>query len=355
MQRVEELSPALRKRVPKIYQLSGIDRRYTCVPDYVRDPDLPEFEPRDWAVSHLSSTGERNEFYRANVTPLAVEASRAAISDAGIEAGEITHVVAVSCTGFFAPGLDIHLVKSLGLSPETQRTMIGFMGCYAAFNALRLANAFCQADARACVLVVCAELCSLHFQTQNTLESVVVNALFADGCAAAIVRSRTEIELAADSGEKKLVYERGLCRLDDDSMDHMSWAISDKGFLMGLSSDVPNVLAKQLPGYISDLLGCAGLTRDEVEFWAVHPGGRQIVERTQQALALADNEVSDSLAILREYGNMSSPTILFVLKRMMETGAVSSGGHGVALAFGPGLTIEGCLLRCIGGSANSLC
>ena len=352
MQRVEELSPALRKRVPRIYQLTGIDQRYTCVPDYVRDPDLPDFEPLKWAVSHLSTTGERNDFYKANVIPLAVDAATKAISAAGIEASEITHVVAVSCTGFFAPGLDIHLVKSLALRAETQRTMIGFMGCYAAFNALRVANAFCRADASACVLVVCAELCSLHFQTQNTLESVLVNALFADGCAAAIVRARTAEDLAQSDGAPKLVYERGLCRLDEDSMDHMSWAISDKGFLMGLSSEVPNVLAKQLPRYVDDLVGGAGLNRDDVDFWAIHPGGRQIVERAQLALGLADSDVRDSLSILREYGNMSSPTILFVLKRMMETGSAPSGSRGVALAFGPGLTIEGCMLSRVGGDSH---
>ena len=355
MQRVEELSPALRKRVPKIYQLTGIEQRHTCVPDYVRDPDLPNFDPRDWVVSHLSTTGERNDFYRANVIPLAVEAATKAISGAGIDAGAITHVVVVSCTGFFAPGLDIHLVKSLGLAAGTQRTLIGFMGCYAAFNALRVANAFCQSDASACVLVVCAELCSLHFQTQNTLESVLVNALFADGCAAAIVRPRNAEELTGSEGSPKLVYERGLCRLDDDSMDHMSWAISDKGFLMGLSSDVPSVVAKHLPCYINDLLSGAGLSGSDVGFWGIHPGGRQIVERAQLALGLNEGDVRDSLSILREYGNMSSPTILFVLKRMMETGTAPSGSRGVALAFGPGLTIEGCLLSCVGGDARATC
>ena len=251
-------------------------------------------------------------------------------------ADEITHVIAVSCTGFFAPGLDIELVKRLGLPPTTQRTVVGFMGCYAAFNALRVAHSFCQSRPDARVLIVCAELCTLHFQVSDSLESVVVNSLFSDGAAAAVVSARPAEEAAG-----QLAYVDGAARLDDDSMDAMTWDIGDTGFLMGLSSRVPDVIAQHLPAYLDRLLGPHDLTPDDIGFWAIHPGGRAVVEKARDVMHLPDEAVHDSLEVLRLHGNMSSPTILFVLKRILERG--DQPGPGVAMAFGPGLTIEGAL------------
>jgi alpha-pyrone synthase len=349
MQRVEQLSAPLRKRVAQVYRLSGIERRFTCVADYARDPDLIDFDPGSWPVSHFSSTLVRNEHYRASVIPMAEKAARQSLADACVAPNEITHVVVVSCTGFFAPGLDIHLVRSLGMHADTRRTVIGFMGCYAAFNALRLADAFCRADSGARVLIVCAELCSLHFQIESSLESVVVNSLFADGAAAAIVRSRMDDDPEVAG---KLTYVSGHTLLDDNSLEHMSWSIGDHGFLMGLSPRVPEVLARRLPEYIARVLDDTRTSRRDIGFWAIHPGGRQIVEKAQQVLELSDDDVSDSMNILRNYGNMSAPTILFILKRIADRLRESAGNggvtNGVAMAFGPGLTIEGCLLRMIG-------
>ncbi len=339
MQRVQELSPQLRKRIPHLYQLSGIERRFTCIADYARDPQLPDFEPRSWPISHFSTTRERNEHYKASIIPIAEKASREALQNADITPTEITHIVVVSCTGFFAPGLDIHLVKSLGMRPDTQRTLIGFMGCYAAFNALRVADSFCKADPSSRVLIVCAELCSLHFQIESTIESCVVNSIFADGVAAAVIRARQDDDPELSG---KFAYVRSLSMLDDDSMGHMSWAIGDTGFLMGLSPKVPEVLARALPNYIDALLTPANLSKSDIDFWAIHPGGRQIVDKAQDVLGLTDGDAADSFEILRNFGNMSAPTILFILKRIMERDV---RGFGAAMAFGPGLTIEGCLLR----------
>jgi predicted naringenin-chalcone synthase len=174
----------------------------------------------------------------------------------------------------------------------------------------------------------------------------VVNSLFADGAAAAVVRSRGDEDPAAAG---KLAYVRGLTLLDDDSLGHMSWSIGDHGFLMGLSSRVPEVLARCLPGYIDRLLAESGLQRSDVGFWAVHPGGRQIVEKAQQVLDLSDRDVADSIDILRRFGNMSAPTIMFVLKQishnLCRADSAEEAAYGAAMAFGPGLTIEGCLLR----------
>jgi alpha-pyrone synthase len=325
-----------------VYRLSGIETRYTCVPEYARASDIPVYEPEKWPLSYLSTTRERNEHYRDSVIPIADRAARQAIELASAEASEITHVVVVSCTGFFAPGLDIHLVKALGMRPDTQRTVIGFMGCYAAFNALRLADAFCKSQPDARVLIVCAELCTLHFQIDNSLDSLVVNSLFADGVAALVV-SRRNAEAPEAAG--RLAYLNARAEIDDDSMGHMSWSIGDTGFMMGLSSKVPDVVARQVPQYVENLLAPAFAQRSEIGFWAIHPGGKQIIDKAQVALGLTDGDVLASLETLRDYGNMSSPTILFVLKRLLDTGGAAPGALGAAMAFGPGLTIEGCLLR----------
>ncbi len=346
MTKVDGLSEGLQKRIPQIYERSGIDRRYTCVADYMRKPDAFEFFPQNWALSPAPSTAVRNRRYREAVVPLATDVATRALSDAGVNKDDITHVVVASCTGFFAPGLDIELVKRLGLPASTRRTLIGFMGCYAAFNALRVAHSFCQSHENARVLVVCAELCTLHFQLDDSLESAVVNALFSDGAAAVVMAGRPESE-----AEGKMAYVDHHALLDDDSMDDMTWEIGDTGFLMGLSSRVPRVIAQNLPAYLNALLGRNGVDLEDIDFWAIHPGGRAIVEKAQEVLQLPDAAVFDSMEVLRLHGNMSSPTILFILKRFLDRHreARKEGrpglGTGIALAFGPGLTIEGALLQ----------
>lgn len=343
MQRVTSLPERIRARVPLLYEKSGIERRYSAVEDYMREAEDFDFYPPNWNLEPAPTTGQRNTLYREAVVPLAERVARDALRQADRRPEEVTHVVVASCTGFFAPGLDIELVKKLGLPATTKRALIGFMGCYAAFNALRVADGFCRTDEEAVVLVVCAELCTLHFQVSDSMEQAVVNSLFADGCAAAVVSNRE----AAGT----LAYVDNHTLLDDDSMEDMSWAVGDTGYIMGLSSRVPRVIARHLPAYLDTLLSRNSLARENVDFWAVHPGGRVIVEKTQEVLGLDDADVADSFAVLRDYGNMSSPTILFILSRFLQRHreAVTAGekglGAGVAMAFGPGLTIEGALFQ----------
>jgi len=344
MQQIERLPEPLRNRLPALYEQSAIDYRYSCVEDYGEDdPDAFSFFPENWELAPAPSTQERNEKYREAAIPLAEDVAGRALDAADTTADEITHVIVVSCTGFFAPGLDIELVKRLDLPASTERTFIGFMGCYAAFNALRVAHSFCQSQPDARVLVVCTELCTLHFQIDDTLESVIVNSLFSDGAAATVLSSRSEREATG-----RLAYVDGQSRLDGDSMDDMTWAIGNTGFLMGLSSRVPDVIADHLPGYVDDLFRANDRASADMDFWAIHPGGRAVVERAQEVLGLAPDDVQPSLEILRRYGNMSSPTILFVLKHIFDQQAQGDGAPpdcGVAMAFGPGLTIEGALFE----------
>jgi predicted naringenin-chalcone synthase len=340
MQQVEGSPERLRRRLPAIYEKTGIDFRYSAVEDYDRAPEDFTFYPKHWD-GEAPSTAQRNQKYREAAVPLAERVAGEALDEAALAPDAVTHLIAVSCTGFFAPGLDIELVKRLGLPPTTQRTLIGFMGCYAAFNAMRAAHHICQSQENARVLVVCVELCTLHFQISQTVRSAAVNALFSDGAAAAVFSSKDDDEAAGE-----LAYAGGHTLLDDDSMEEMTWEIGDTGFLMGLTSRVPKLIAGHLPGYVRALLQDEAGVAD-VDFWAIHPGGRAIVEQAQETLGLSDEQVADSFDVLRRHGNMSSPTVLFILQRFLErhqqARAAGEEGfeQGVAMAFGPGLTLEG--------------
>ena len=340
MQRVEGVPEALKKRLPAIYEKTGIDYRYSAVEDYARAPEDFTFYPKHWD-GDPPSTAQRNQKYREVVPGLAERVAGDALAEADLPPGEVTHLIAVSCTGFFAPGLDIELVKRLGLPSSTQRTLIGFMGCYAAFNAMRTAHHICQHQPGARVLIVCVELCTLHFQISQTIRTAAVNALFSDGAAAAVFSSKDEAE-----AQGRLAYAGGRALLDDDSMEEMTWDIGDTGFLMGLTSRVPKVIASHLPGYVRALLP-EDASKGDVDFWAIHPGGRAIVEQAQDTLALTDEQVADSFDVLRRRGNMSSPTVLFILKRFLERHQAARAAdergfeRGLAMAFGPGLTLEG--------------
>ncbi len=346
MGRITSLPDKIRNRIPDLYERSAIEYRYSCIPDYVRDdPTQFEFYPPNWNLDPAPTTAERNRRYREAVLPLAEDVARRAIDLAGLDAQDITHVVAVSCTGFFAPGIDIALVKRLGLPPTTRRAMIGFMGCYAAFNGLRVADGFCKAHPGARVLLVCAELCTIHFQVTDSMEDAVINSLFSDGAAAAILSSRT-----SEDAEGRLAYVDSHSLLHEDSEDYMTWDLGDTGFLMGLSARVPAVIGQSVAGFVDEILERNGMSRPDVDFWAIHPGGRAIVERAQEELGLTDVQVADSLDVLRLNGNMSSPTILFVLERLLAAryGAENEVGRpdtALAMAFGPGLTLEGCLFQ----------
>jgi predicted naringenin-chalcone synthase len=241
------------------------------------------------------------------------------------EASRITHVIVAGCTGFVAPGLDRHIIARFGLHPGVERTNVGFMGCQAALNALKLAWHIARSEPKARVLVLCLELCTLHLQDTTALEQLLCFLLFADGCAAAIVSAEPE-GLRLD-GFSSVVLP--------DAAEHITWRIGDQGFDMTLSGMVPFTLAHALPEWQAEML--AGADAATIAHWAVHPGGRSILDAVAHGLALSQGALAASRAVLNDYGNMSSATVLFVLQRMLEAG---TPGAGCALAFGPGLSAE---------------
>lgn len=332
-------APGVVAFMTRLYRRSGIENRHTVLADYTKsDPAEFEFFPRDWSLRPFPSTRARMALYEREALPLMERAARAAMAEAGVAPGDVTHLIVGTCTGFFAPGPDILLAQSLGLRADVSRTIVGFMGCYAGFSALRLADQIVRAErAGAVVLQVNVELCTPHFQVGGDPQIHVANCLFADGCSAAVWA-------AHDGGDAGLGVVRAVrCAVGADSLHQMSWHIGDEGFLMRLDAAVPATLRAESPEFVAALLESAVARRADVTGWAIHPGGKKIIEALRDSLGLDDDDVQSSWEILRGYGNMSSATTMFVLDRELRR-ADRAPGPVVALGFGPGLTMEGVVI-----------
>jgi predicted naringenin-chalcone synthase len=329
--------------LPGIYEQSGVRRRHMALGGgVVRDIldgtrhsgsiFLPTGEPGDRGPS----TARRVRFYAEHAPSLAIRAAHAALEAASMPAASATHLVTVSCTGFRAPGVDWALVRALGLPPTVERTHVGFMGCHGAINALRVAAAFAGADEAARVLVCAVELCSVHYHYGWDPQKVVANALFADGAAAVAGCAAS----AAATGAWR-VAATGSCLLPD-SATAMTWTVGEHGFEMTLSKEVPRLIATHLRPWLEGWLARHGLAVADVGCWAVHPGGPAVLDAVEAALGLSETALAASREVLAEFGNMSSPTVLFILERLR---AGRASPPCVALAFGPGVAAEAALLR----------
>ncbi len=270
------------------------------------------------------STSVRMQRYQAEALPLALSAvGRLGL---GTEVSRASHLIVTSCTGLYAPGLDIELSAALGIPASVERTMVGFMGCYAAFNALKLARHIVRSDAAARVLIVNLELCTLHLQDTSDLEQILSFLVFADGCAAAWVTAEPE----------GLALDRFRTVQLPDTADLITWRIGDQGFDMLLSGKVPGAISAGLKPVAAEILN--GAETSEIDLWAVHPGGRSVLDAVQSALELPPETLDASRRVLAEFGNMSSATVMFVLERLIAD--ARSGQRGAAMGFGPGLTAE---------------
>jgi predicted naringenin-chalcone synthase len=287
------------------------------------------------------TTGQRMDFYRAGAPPLALAASTKALAHAGLDATTITHLVTVSCTGFFAPGIDVALIEGLGLPRTVERTHVGFMGCHGAINGLQAADAIIRARPASRVLLCAVELCSLHYCFEWEPSRAVGNAVFADGAAALVIEAGppAAAEGAEVAASRWQIAATGSC-LIPNSTDDMTWRIGDRGFEMYLSPAVPGVIKEHLRPWLEAWLAEQGVTIESVGSWAVHPGGPRILSAVEEALGLPRSATATSREILATCGNMSSPTVLFIIDRLQAAG---SPRPCVALGFGPGLTAEAAL------------
>jgi predicted naringenin-chalcone synthase len=325
----------LASTIPALYRRTGVKSRHAVIVES-HEQGCPQsfYQPAVDASDRGPSTAARMAFYEQEAVKLAGRAATAALEDAQIRAAGITHLVTVSCSGFEAPGVDIGLVTALDLNPQVTRTNVGFMGCHGAFNGLRVAQAFAASDPKARVLVVCVELCSLHQQYSTDPQQIVANALFADGAAAIVVQ--------AGSSKRHWHLAEQCSLVLPDTADMMSWRIRDNGFEMTLSPAVPDLIRKDLRDWLNNWLPRSGRSLADVKSFAVHPGGPRILSAVIEGLDLPSEALDASRGILSEYGNMSSPTILFILNRLRSSGAPAPC---LALAFGPGLTIEAALFE----------
>lgn len=305
--------------------------------------------PVEAGKSHGPTTRERMELYAQFAAGLACESSQKALDQAGIDAQQITHLVTVTCTGFDAPGVDIELIDRLGLPNTTQRMQIGFMGCHGAINGLRAARAVTESDPTACVLLCAVELCSLHYRFTWDSEGIIGNALFADGSAALVLGGSGAVPTSKSAPWQ--VLDTGSVVIAD-SKASMSWSIGDHGFDMRLGSDVGDKIEAQLADWLAAWLGKHNLGVSDIDYWGVHPGGPKIVAAVQSSLGLSEHALRTSRSVLARHGNMSSPTVLFILNEFQQsrtatTAQVSTphpAGHCVLLGFGPGLVAEVALL-----------
>ncbi|QEG42018.1 type III polyketide synthase [Roseimaritima ulvae] len=320
-----------RRLISALYRKSGVETRHIVVPWQT-----------GYAWSQLNAdsgrgagTELRMQTYATYAPPLAATASRSAIEHAGVDAASITHLVTVSCTGFVSPGVDAHLISELGLPPTTQRVNVGFMGCHAAINGLRVARGLIAADPQATVLLAAVELCSLHYRMKWDDEAIIGNALFADGAAAVVLQQSSE------QNEIASLVDTASCYIPD-SLDQMSWNVGDFGFDMKLSAEIPDSICQHLRPFMEQWLGTHDLTIDQIADWVIHPGGPRILTAAQQTLGLADADLQHSREVLRTCGNMSSPTVLFILEKAMQA---ERSGPRVMLGFGPGLVAEVALLH----------
>jgi alpha-pyrone synthase len=272
-------------------------------------------------------TAARMKKFEAFAPDLAVQAVERLLADE--DRSRITHIIVTCCTGFSAPGVDLALIERLGLKPSVERTMVGFMGCYAAINGLKLARHIVRSQPQARVLAVNLELCTLHLHETDNLEEILSFLLFADGCAAALVT-------ADPKGVEISSFHAALV---PGTRELIRWHIGHQGFDMVLSGRVPGAIRDALTGSRDEILGGA----NDIELWAVHPGGRSVLDAVEEAFALEPAALEASRSVLNDYGNMSSGTVMFVLDRIMR--GAQSGQRGCAMSFGPGLVAESMMFR----------
>jgi predicted naringenin-chalcone synthase len=329
MQHVYALDAVENRKLRFLYSHSGIETRYSAVPDYSNEMPEWKFYPHSENLEPFPSLELRMQWYNKYAPQLSVDAIRNCTENK-IHTNEITHLITVSCTGMSAPGLDLHVMELLDLPKHTYRTSINFMGCYAAIHALKMADAICKTEQAAKVMIVCTELCTLHFQKDASADNIASTLLFGDGSAAALV--------VHDSNRKEGLYLKSFySEIVPKGKRDMSWELSSTGFLMTLSGYIPELIQEDFEPLVQRALNHAGIAKEQIEHWCIHPGGKRIVDAIQKSLQLQTTTIEKSYDVLNRYGNMSSPTVLFVLKELFEG---EKKGEIFGAAFGPGLTME---------------
>jgi len=329
MSNVYGLDEAEIRKLSFLYNHSGIEKRYSVIEDFSLPEEEWNFIPR-LNGKCFPSLDERMKIFDKEALPLSLSAVKNCINGF-IQPEDITHLITVTCTGMSAPGLDLQIAESLNLSPNIFHTSVNFMGCYAATHALKLAKFICDTTPGANIIIAVTELCTLHFQKEYTPDNAASSLLFGDGSAAVLVSNKIKkTDLLSIKGFYSQIERRG--------KRDMAWELSSKGFLMTLSGYVPQLIEEDIAALVDASLEYHHINKNEITHWCIHPGGKKILEVIEQKLSLKKDDLCYSKKILAEYGNMSSPTILFVLKEMWNN--IQRGANIFGVAFGPGLTME---------------
>jgi len=318
---------------------SGIDHRYFVIKDGEENSTENLFT-KDGNYFSPDTKTRMTEYEKWSIF-----LTKQAVSELGkknkIDFSSIDRLITISCTGFFAPGLDYELIKEFKISPSVKRTNIGFMGCAASLVGINSVWEAMQQNGNENVLMVSVELCSLHLQTEVTRDNILANMIFADGAAAAYFSKTKVIE------KRKLEIQFAESFLFEDSAKFMGWKIGNNGFEMMLSSELPKIILNSAAPRVKEILKHKGIEISQIKHWALHPGGRAILDSLQNGLQLSDEQLKSSREILRNFGNLSSVSILFVLKNILENVQLIKDDYLCAIAFGPGLTMELVLFKVV--------
>jgi len=334
MQNVYAMNETEKRKLKFLYHQSAIETRYSVLPDYSLNADEWQFYPASENLEPFPNVELRMSWYNKTASSLSVKAIEKCIAQK-INKDEITHLITVSCTGMSAPGLDLQVMEIMDLPKNIFRTSVNFMGCYAAIHGMKLADTFCKNDVNAKVLVVCTELCTLHFQKETSADNIAASLLFGDGSAAILITHD-------NNRLKGLKMKNFYSEVGFNGKEHMSWQLSSSGFLMKLSGYVPELIEQDFNHFLQKALMNANMSEEEISHWCIHPGGKRILSSIAKCTSICDDDLQYSYRVLNDYGNMSSPTILFVLKEITDAleNKKEKPANIFGAAFGPGLTME---------------
>lgn len=328
MQLVYATNEAERRKLRFMYSQSGIQQRYSVLADYSKPVHEWKFYPQSENLEPFPTLEQRMALFNKQAPLLSVDAIRHCLNSIH-DHKEVTHLITVSCTGMSAPGLDLQVMELMDFDKHIFRTSVNFMGCYAAIHALKIGDAICNSNPGARVLIVCAELCTLHFQREATLDNMTASLLFGDGAAA--------ILMTADSGSHPGLYLDGFySEIITKGKRDMAWELSSSGFLMTLSGYVPDLIEEDFRAVVQRAIGKDRL--EDISHWCMHPGGKRILEAVSKCTGVANEAFRHSYHVLQQYGNLSSATVVFVLKEILQQKTPIKKLFGAA--FGPGLTVE---------------
>lgn len=330
MQLVYSTTEVDKRKLRFLYQQSGIKQRYSVIGDYSRAIEDWKFYPQSESLEPFPSLEQRMAVYNKQAPLLSVDAIRNCLHHEH-DPKKITHLITVSCTGMSAPGLDLQVMELMDLQKNIFRTSVNFMGCYAAIHALKIADAICRSDKHAEVLIVCTELCTLHFQREATLDNIMASLLFADGSAAVLITSD-------ENKYQGLHIDNFYSEVIQKGKRDMAWELSSNGFIMTLSGYVPDLIEEDFDKIVDKALQKENLSKEDVSHWCIHPGGKRILEAIHKSLHFTNGQLNASYNVLNQFGNLSSASVLFVLKEMLHEKKEIKKLIGAA--FGPGLTVE---------------